>query len=450
MDEEMSVLSPPAKSTGDQLGECVAAPRSTLTDQPNSEGLITRASRKTLLSKLHGIRGGRITIIDGDQHTTFGDRDSELHAVIRVIDPRFYPAIVMGASIGAGESYRDGYWTCDQLVPLIQIFARNRQASEKLGGFWNGLLNIGRKVSRRINRNSITGSRRNIAAHYDLSNEFYALFLDETMTYSSGVFAESDSSLAEASTEKYDRICRKLQLKPTDHVLEIGTGWGGFAQHAASHYRCQITTTTISQEQHDYARQRFASQGIGDRITLLHSDYRELSGQYDKLVSIEMIEAVGHEYYDTFFAQCSRLLKPQGLLALQAITIPDQRYDSYRSSVDFIQKHIFPGGCLPSLGAMTASVSRVSDMQFIHLEDFAEHYARTLQCWRERFYANADSIRELGMTESFIRLWDYYLCYCEGAFREKQIGVVQLLLQKPSNRQPAHFPSLGKVHASSL
>lgn len=399
--------------------------------------------RKAVLSKLRGIQGGSITVIDGDCRFAFGDDAADLHAVIRVSDPRFYQCVAFGASIGAGESYRDGFWSCDDLVALIQIFSRNLQASEDLGGFWNAILNLGRKINHRVNRNTHAGSRRNIAAHYDLSNDFYALFLDETMTYSSGVFAEPDSSMADASIKKYDRICRKLQLTPTDSVLEIGTGWGGFAQHAATHYGCQITTTTISQQQHDYARQRFASQGIEDRVTLLLSDYRDLFGQYDKVVSIEMIEAVGHEYHDTFFAQCSRLLKPQGLFALQAITIPDQRYDAYRSSVDFIQKHVFPGGCLPSLGAMAGSVSRVSDLQFIHMEDFAEHYARTLQCWRERFHDNADSIRELGMTEAFLRLWDYYLCYCEGAFREKQIGVAQLLLQKPGNRRTTHFPSLG-------
>ncbi len=249
--------------------------------------------------------------------------------------------------------------------------------------------------------------------------------------------------MQDASIEKYDRLCRKLRLSATDEVLEIGTGWGGFAEHAVRHYGCRVTTTTISQQQHDFAKQRFATHGIDDRVTLLLSDYRDLVGQYDKLVSIEMIEAVGHEYHDTFFAKCSGLLKPDGLLALQAITIADQRYDRYRTSIDFIRKYIFPGGCLPSLGAITASVGRVTDLQLAYQEDFAEHYARTLQCWRERFHANLDSIRELGMTEPFLRLWDYYLCYCEGAFREKQIGVSQLLLQKPGYREGPPLASSG-------
>ncbi len=396
-----------------------------------------------MLAKLRGITGGSITIVDGNSRDLFGDRNSDLHAVIQVNDPAFYRAIALGGSMGAGEAYRDGLWACDNLVALIQIFSRNMQTSSDLGGFWNSLLDLGRKLAHRVNRNSRLGSRRNIAAHYDLSNEFYALFLDETMTYSSGVFSESNSSMREASVEKYDRICRKLRLTPSDELLEIGTGWGGFAEHAATQYGCRVTTTTISRQQHAYAADRFATKGIDDRVTLLLTDYRDLSGQYDKLVSIEMIEAVGYEYFDTFFRKCSSLLKPDGLFALQAITIPDQRYDSYRKSVDFIQKYIFPGGCLPSLGAMTTSVGRVTDMQFAHVEDFAEHYARTLQVWRERFHANSDPIRELGMSDSFLRLWDYYLCYCEGAFREKQIGVAQILLQKPGNRLNPRFPSLG-------
>jgi cyclopropane-fatty-acyl-phospholipid synthase len=396
-----------------------------------------------VLAKLRGISGGSIAVVDGDSRTLVGDPSADLHAVITVHDPQFYRAVALGGSTGAGESYRDGYWSCDDLVALMQIFARNMQASSDLGGAWNSLLDLGRKVTHRFNRNTRGGSRSNIAAHYDLSNEFYSLFLDETMTYSSGVFPDSSSSMKDASIEKYDRICRKLRLVPSDEVLEIGTGWGGFAEHAARHYGCRVTTTTISKQQHAYAKARFAASGIDGRVTLLFSDYRDLPGLYDKLVSIEMIESVGHEYFDTFFAKCSSLLRPDGLFAVQAITIPDQRYDRYRRSVDFIQKYIFPGGCLPSPGAITGSVGRVTDFQFAHIEDFSQHYARTLSCWREEFHTNLDAIRDLGMTEQFLRLWDYYLCYCEGAFREKQIGVCQLLLQKPGNRRSPQFPSLG-------
>jgi cyclopropane-fatty-acyl-phospholipid synthase len=399
--------------------------------------------RTAVLATLRDIVGGQITLIDDDQRDVFGDPSADLRVVIHVTDPRFYRAVALGGSMGAGEAFRDGYWSCDDLVALIQIFARNMRASEDLGGTWNSLLDLGRKVAHRFNRNTRSGSRRNIAAHYDLSNDFYSLFLDETMTYSSGVFPEPNSSMKEASVEKYDRICRKLRLVPGDEVLEIGTGWGGFAEHAVKHYGCRVTTTTISSEQYGFARHRFAASGIDRRITPLLSDYRDLVGAFDKLVSIEMIEAVGHEYLDTFFAKCSSLLKPEGLFAIQAITIPDQRYDRYRKSVDFIQKHIFPGGCLPSLGAMSAAVARVTDLQFAHMEDFAEHYARTLCCWRQRFHANLNSIRQMGMSDPFLRMWEYYFCYCEGAFREKQIGVSQLLLQKPGNRLSPQFPSLG-------
>ncbi|MGB7326631.1 MAG: cyclopropane-fatty-acyl-phospholipid synthase family protein [Rubripirellula sp.] len=397
------------------------------------------------MAKLRGIKSGRVTVVDGETSNTFGDQAADLHATIQVHDVVFYRSIALGGSIGAGESYRDGHWSCDDLVALIRVFARNMQASSDLGGLGNALLDVGRKVAHRFNRNTRTGSRRNIAAHYDLSNDFYSLFLDETMTYSSGVFPSPDSSLRDASIEKYDRICRKLRLTSSDELLEIGTGWGGFAEHAVRHYGCRVTTTTISKQQHDFAKQRFESLGINQRVTLLMQDYRDLTGEYDKLVSIEMIEAVGHEYFDTFFAKCSSLLKPDGLFAMQAITIPDQRYDRYRMSVDFIQKYIFPGGCLPSLGAMTGSVGRATDFQFLHLEDFALHYARTLKCWHENFHRNANSIRGLGMSESFLRLWDFYLCYCEGAFREKQIGVSQILLQKPGNRLDPQFPSLGSI-----
>ncbi len=396
-----------------------------------------------MLSKLRKIVGGEITVIEEGWSEKFGDPKADLRVHVRVHDASFYRSVAMGGSIAAAESYMDGHWSCDDLTGLIRIFARNMQASAELGGAWNSLVDLGRKFTHQLNRNTRAGSRRNIAAHYDLSNDFYSLFLDETMTYSSGVFAAEHSTMKEASIEKYDRLCRKLQLSSDDRVMEIGTGWGGFALHAAKHYGCHVTTTTISKQQHDFARRRFAEHGVDDRVTLLFSDYRDLTGKYDKLVSIEMIEAVGHEYFDTFFAKCSGLLKPEGLMAIQAITIPDQRFEQYCKSVDFIQKYIFPGGCLPSLGSMTRSVGRMTDLQFVHVEDFAEHYGRTLACWRERFFDNLHRIRNLGMSDSFLRMWEYYLCYCEGAFREKQIGVAQILFQKPGNRLAPRFPSLG-------
>ena len=346
--------------------------------------------------------------------------------------------------MGAGESYIEGAWSCSDLTKLIQLFCRNLESSSRLGGVIDSVVSLARRWSHRLNRNTKSGSRKNISAHYDLSNQFYELFLDDTMTYSSGVFNSDDATMRDASIEKYDRLCRKLNLCEEDHLLEIGTGWGGFSLHAARQYGCRITTTTISREQHAYAKRRIEEEGLQDQIELLCEDYRDLKGQYDKAVSIEMIEAVGHEFLPTYFKQCSNLLKPNALFAFQAITIPDQRYDRYRRSVDFIQKYVFPGGFLPSVGALSSTVGQHTDMQWIHFEDFAEHYAKTLECWRKSLFERVNEVRELGMSDSFLRLWEFYLCYCEGGFREKQIGVAQILLQKPGNRRPARFPGLGE------
>jgi cyclopropane-fatty-acyl-phospholipid synthase len=290
-----------------------------------------------------------------------------------------------------------------------------------------------------VNRNTLKGSRRNIGAHYDLGNELFELFLDETMMYSCGIFERPESSLKEASEAKLERICRKLQLKASDHVIEIGTGWGGFAIYAAKHFGCRVTTTTISQQQYDYALQRVREAGLEDRITLLFRDYRELEGQFDKLVSIEMIEAVGHEHFDTYFRKCSELLKADGMMLLQSITIADQRYPIAKKSIDFIQRYIFPGGCLPSVAALSDSVARKTDMRIYDLEDIGVHYATTLRIWRERFFARLEEVHRLGYPERFIRMWNYYLSYCEGGFRQQAIGTVQLLLTKPrSLREPIH------------
>jgi len=283
-------------------------------------------------------------------------------------------------------------------------------------------------------RNTRAGSKRNIAAHYDLSNEFFSLMLDPTMTYSSGIFDRPGMTLEQASIEKYDRICRRIDLRPGDHLLEIGTGWGGFAEHAVRNYGCRVTTTTISEEQYAYAAQRFRAAGIGRRINLLRHDYRDLSGTFDKLVSIEMIEAVGESFLPGYFEKCSRLLKPDGLFCLQAITIPDHRYASYRRSVDFIQQYIFPGGFLPSVGAIARCVGDRTDFRFLQLEDFGPDYAETLARWRHNFWREIPKVKALGFDKRFIRTWHYYLCYCEAGFHERQIGVAQILLSKPAFR----------------
>jgi cyclopropane-fatty-acyl-phospholipid synthase len=285
-----------------------------------------------------------------------------------------------------------------------------------------------------FNRNTRNGSKRNISAHYDLGNEFYGLWLDERMMYSSAVFERPDMSLDAAAVAKLDRICRKLRLSPQDHLLEIGTGWGGFAIHAARHYGCRVTTTTISEQQFDYAKAAIVQAGLQDRITLLRSDYRDLDGQFDKLVSIEMVEAVGHEYHDTYFQKCCDLLKPDGQMLLQAITIADQYYEQAKKSVDFIKRYIFPGGCLTSLTAMSETMTRVTDMRVIDVEDIGPHYAETLRRWHDRFFDRIDRVREMGFSEEFIRMWQYYLCYCEGGFIERSIGNVQMLMMRPDAR----------------
>jgi len=304
-------------------------------------------------------------------------------------------------------------------------------------GMEGGLARFGAPLRKALHwaaHNSRRGSRRNISAHYDLGNEFFRTFLDPTLMYSAAIFERTGMSLEKASLAKLDRICRRLELKPVDHLLEIGTGWGAMALHAAGHYGCRVTTTTISREQYELARERIDAAGLADRITLLQEDYRDLRGQYDKLVSIEMIEAVGYRYYDAYFRQCGALLKPDGMMLLQAITIADQRYESARNAVDFIQRHIFPGSCIPSVTVITDAVTRVTDMRLVDLLDIGVHYATTLRCWRENLFANLEQVRALGYPEEFIRMWEFYFCYCEGGFIERVIGDAQMLFIKPLAR----------------
>jgi cyclopropane-fatty-acyl-phospholipid synthase len=351
-----------------------------------------------------------------------------------VNDPRFYSEIAFGGSIGAGEAYMLGYWSTDNLTAAMRILLQNRDV---LDGMETGLASFTMPLQKAMHwasRNTRSGSRRNISAHYDLGNPFFELFLDPTMMYSSAVYEHPEMTLQQASVAKLDRICRKLDLQPADHVLEIGTGWGGFALHAAQHYGCRVTTTTISRQQHEMARERISAAGLADRVTLLLEDYRDLTGAFDKLVSIEMIEAVGHRYYETYFGKCSELLKPEGMMLLQAITIADQRYASALKAVDFIQRHIFPGSCIPSVTAMNNAITRATDMRLYHLEDIGPHYATTLKAWRENFFANLSRIRALGYSEEFIRMWEFYFCYCEAGFAERAIGDVQMLLVKPLAR----------------
>jgi cyclopropane-fatty-acyl-phospholipid synthase len=408
--------------------------------------MLTRLARTLLLSQLAKMKHGRLRLIDGAIARCFGmpDDTAPFDVTIRVRDPRFYTDAVFAGTTGAGESYMNGFWDCDNLTALVRLMVVNREFMNDVDSGWSRLSSPLFSLAHWLNRNTAAGSRRNIAAHYDLGNKFFELFLDETMAYSCAIFATPGASLFDASIAKFDAACRKLNLSRGQHLLEIGTGWGGLAIHAAKHYGCRVTSTTISREQFELAKERVARAGLGERITLLLEDYRELRGEYDALVSIEMIEAVGHQYLDSYFKQCSRLLKPEGAMLLQSITIRDQYYDQARKSVDFIKRFIFPGSFIPSIQALINSVARTSDLKLFHMEDIGPHYATTLRHWRERLLARRGEVRAMGYPETFLRMWEYYLCYCEGGFEERQLGDVQMLLTKPRSRRTA----ISTVHAS--
>jgi cyclopropane-fatty-acyl-phospholipid synthase len=389
-------------------------------------------ARNLVQRLLASLSHGRLTLREEGASRAFGNGAPDIH--LHIPDPRAWQAFAFGGSVGAGESYMDGQWSCDDLVGLVRLLLRNRQVVDALDGGLTKLVMPMRRIRHWLNRNSHAGSRRNIAAHYDLGNDFYRLWLDPTMMYSCALYERADMTLHDASVAKLERICSALDLKPDDHVLEIGSGWGGFALHAAGQYNCRVTTITLSQEQHDLATQRLQEAGLDDRVDVRLCDYRDLDGQFDKLVSIEMIEAVGAANLSVYFRQCGRLLKPEGIMFLQAITIADQRYEQALHEVDFIQKHIFPGGFLPSVQVLSAAMSRASDLRIIQLDDIGPHYAATLAAWRERFLARLDEVRTLGFDDRFIRMWLFYLCYCEGGFRERDLGAVQMLLARPAWR----------------
>ena len=399
-------------------------------------GWLDGMARRIVLSKLERLQSGEITIVENDRTRTFGcvDDTCPLAVTLTVKSPAFYGDVAFGGALGGGEAYIQDYWEASDLVALGRILLRNREVLDSMNDGAAVLARPLQKAFHWLNRNTRSGSRRNIAAHYDLGNDFYALWLDPEMMYSCAWYEHETTTLEAAAVAKLDRICRRLALKPGDQVVEIGTGWGGFAVHAARHYGCHVTTTTISGQQYEYARERIARAGLGDRVTLLREDYRDLEGQFDKLVSIEMVEAVGHEYLDTYFQKCASLLRQDGELLIQAITIADQRYESARRHVDFIKRYVFPGGFLPSVTAMTSVMTRKTDLRAIHIEDIGLHYARTLRDWRERFFARIEDVRQQGFTEEFIRLWHYYLTYCESAFLERAIGDVHLHAIKPQAR----------------
>lgn len=406
----------------------------------DNPGLLPELGRRLLLARLATMRDGELVIEEwnGQRHR-FGRRTPRLDVTVtlQVDHPQLYADTAFGGTVGAGEAYIRGLWRCDDLTGLVRLFVANRHMMNDVDSQWSLLSRPLLKAFHFFNRNSRQGSARNISAHYDLGNELYSLMLDPTMAYSCGIFADGVDTLEGASLAKFDAVCRKLGLKPGDRVVEIGTGWGGLAIHAAKHYGCHVTTTTISSEQHAYTREKIAELGLGDRITLLLEDYRDLKGRFDKAMSIEMIEAVGADYLDTYLRKCSSLLEPHGAMLLQAITIQDQFYEQARKSVDFIQRFIFPGSFIPSVECIARSLTQATDLKIFHLEDIGPHYARTLREWRMNFFAQLPRVKALGYPDSFVRMWEYYLCYCEGGFAERQLGDVQLLLTKPDCRLPS-------------
>jgi cyclopropane-fatty-acyl-phospholipid synthase len=412
----------------------MSLPADALPTDPATVPASQRWLRSRLLERLAPIRHGQLLIEDPLGEVRLGEAEPAPGAPVarlRVHELETYARIATGGSVGAAEAYMDGLWRCEELVDLVRLLVLNRDLLDAMEG---GTARLGgwlMKGLHALRRNTRAGARKNIAAHYDLGNALFRLFLCEELMYSSAIFADPAESLETASRRKLERIGRKLDLKPGDHLVEIGTGWGGMALYAAQRFGCRVTTTTISKEQHALASERVARAGLADRVTVLLEDYRDLSGTYDKLVSIEMIEAIGHQYLDTYMAKCAALLKPEGLALVQAITIEDHRYEQALRSVDFIKRHVFPGSFIPSISAITGAMARSTDLRLISQEDFGPSYALTLRHWRERFLARLPEVRALGYDERFIRMWEYYLCYCEGGFRERVISCAQMLMHKP-------------------
>jgi len=390
--------------------------------------------KRLVLSRVAGLRNGQLTITDahGEWHLGVPAADG-LRVRLTVVRDRLWRRVTFGGLLAATEAYMDGDWEVDDLTGLARLFARNIDQVTSLDSGLGRLIQPFAALQHRLARNDRRGSKKNIAAHYDLGTDFFELMLDETMAYSSGVFETPAATLEEASRAKFDRLCRKLALHAGDHLLEIGTGWGGLAIHAAREYGCRVTTTTISAQQHAHATERVAKAGLSDRVSVLLTDYRDLTGRFSKLVSVEMIEAVGAEFFATFFRACADRLEPDGVMALQAITVADQRFDAARRSPDFIKHHVFPGSCIPSIAALLEASRRRSDLRLVDLEDFTLDYARTLAAWQQNLKRNIDAVKSM-TTERFRRLWFLYLSYCEGGFHERHTGLVQMVMARPGWR----------------
>lgn len=408
----------------------------TATDAPVTEKS-HRIYQKIFDKVLSALPAGKLRVLlPNGEESFYGLKTPGPEATLKILNPAFFKKSVLYGEVGFGESYVDGDWKSDDVVGLLSWFLINLEhasSSQKRRLPFTDLLLVFNRLRHKLRANNQTGARRNISEHYDLGNDFYKLFLDSSMTYSCGYFSSPDTLLQSAQAEKYDRLCRKLKLTSSDHVLEIGGGWGGFAVHAARNYGCHVTSITISEEQLKYAKDRVAAEGLSNQIDFRLTDYRNITGKFDKIVSIEMIEAVGHEYFKIFFKKCHELLNRHGLLAIQAITCPDSRYESHRKNVTWMQKHIFPGGLLPSIGIMNKTINETGDLQLHNLEEMGLHYAQTLSIWRENFDHKLESVLAQGFDEKFIRKWDYYLMSCEAAFLTRNINVVQAIFSRPNN-----------------
>jgi cyclopropane-fatty-acyl-phospholipid synthase len=408
-----------------------AATRTAINSKPS---ILAKIFKKLIITQFKKINYGCIILNENNSKVIFGDEGSKLKTEVNIYSDEFYILAGSGGDLGIAEAFAAGYWDAVDMVTLIQIVIKNQEVQKSLEGGLAKLISPINRYIHRSRRNTVSGSKENIVAHYDLSNEFFQTWLDKSMTYSCAIFEPQNLSLFEASKEKLDRICRKLNIQAGDHVVEIGTGWGSFALHAVKEYGCRVTTTTISNEQHAYVSALIEKEGLKDKITLLKNDYRELKGQYDKLVSIEMIEAVGYNFIQQFFQTCSDLLKPNGLMAIQGITYHEQGFENHLNSVDFIKKYIFPGSNLISVNHVLSVIKNFTDLSLVHLEDITKHYAETLKLWREKYKDEMSKIKKMGYSDEFLRMWDYYFIYCEAGFRERFIGDVQLIMSKPKNK----------------
>jgi len=401
--------------------------------QPVSRQWVDNFARKGVLRLFASLTRGTLILREGQTVHEFGEpaAQSSCLAEVDILHPSFYRFILFGGTVGSGEAYMQSVWTSPNLTRVIEVMVMNLNTLANMNKRWQRLASWLGAWRYYWQKNSKAGSQRNISAHYDLSNDFFQLFLDPTLMYSAAVYPSPSASLHEASVHKLQRVCDQLALTADDHLLEIGTGWGGLAIYCAQTTGCRVTTVTLSQEQYQHARQQVEAAGLSGRVDVHLCDYRDIQGQYDKLVSIEMIEAVGHQYFAHYFAKCSSLLKPHGKMFLQSITIPHERYERGKYKMDFIRQYIFPGGCLPSQQVIMDNLSHHTDMELVHFDDITQDYARTLNAWAEAFSHQHPAVKALGFDDVFIRMWEFYLAYCEGGFRQRVIGTSQWLFAKP-------------------